>query len=203
MPLLLKLGVFVPGRAAGSRHFEAGAAVRFAFVAQLVDQRYGAIAQSKDHPPLLGNVSLAFKVIEIACPDLTPGHAQRAACGAIESVSGRRRLSKSGGDAPRGVTNEFSARHNGHMSAARLHKFVPATWLKDNRNANAIPSPRLFLPALGRDSGDPHRRPSPVGTNAYSVAIPADKGVVLPGYYWLFALSSSGIPGLSKTINIA
>ncbi len=41
-----------------------------------------------------------------------------------------------------------------------------------------------------------------VGTNAYALAIPADKGVVLPGYYMLFALSPTGVPSLSRTIKI-
>ncbi|MGQ0593430.1 MAG: galactose oxidase-like domain-containing protein [Gammaproteobacteria bacterium] len=41
-----------------------------------------------------------------------------------------------------------------------------------------------------------------VGTNAYSLAIPADKGVVLPGYYMLFSLSPTGVPSLSKTVKI-
>ncbi len=66
--------------------------------------------------------------------------------------------------------------------------------------------------ALVRNSSDTHtvnndQRRIPlaatvVGTNAYSLTIPADKGIVVPGYYMLFALTSSGVPSVSKAIKI-
>jgi galactose oxidase len=43
-----------------------------------------------------------------------------------------------------------------------------------------------------------------VSTNGttYGLAIPADPGVVLPGYYMLFALNAAGVPSISTTVNI-
>ncbi|WDD94131.1 RICIN domain-containing protein [Burkholderia sp. FERM BP-3421] len=37
---------------------------------------------------------------------------------------------------------------------------------------------------------------------AYQLTIPADAGVVLPGYYMLFALDANGVPSVSKAIKI-
>jgi hypothetical protein len=36
----------------------------------------------------------------------------------------------------------------------------------------------------------------------YTLSIPADSGVVLPGYYMLFALNAQGVPSISQTIQI-
>jgi galactose oxidase len=38
---------------------------------------------------------------------------------------------------------------------------------------------------------------------SYSVTIPADRGIVLPGNYMLFALDSAGVPSVAKTIRIS
>jgi hypothetical protein len=40
------------------------------------------------------------------------------------------------------------------------------------------------------------------GSAAYVLAIPSDPGVVLPGYYMLFALNASGVPSVSTTVQI-
>jgi galactose oxidase len=41
------------------------------------------------------------------------------------------------------------------------------------------------------------------GAYSYTLRMPsADPGVVLPGYYMLFALNSSGVPSVSTTIQI-
>ena len=37
----------------------------------------------------------------------------------------------------------------------------------------------------------------------YSFTLPADSGVVLPGYYMLFALTSGGVPSVAKTVKVA
>jgi galactose oxidase len=39
-------------------------------------------------------------------------------------------------------------------------------------------------------------------TGNYQLGIPADRGVVLPGNYMLFALDASGVPSVARTINI-
>ena len=43
---------------------------------------------------------------------------------------------------------------------------------------------------------------STTGDNAWSLAIPGNPGVVLPGYYMLFALNASGTPSVSKMIRV-
>ena len=37
----------------------------------------------------------------------------------------------------------------------------------------------------------------------YTMSIPADRGVVLPGYYMLFALNSAGVPSVARIIRIS
>ncbi len=39
-------------------------------------------------------------------------------------------------------------------------------------------------------------------SQSYTLSIPKDPGVVLPGYYMLFALSSRGVPSVSKSVRI-
>jgi hypothetical protein len=60
-------------------------------------------------------------------------------------------------------------------------------------------------------NNDQRRIPLSIGTTtalsggayAYTLTMPsADPGVVLPGYYMLFALNSNGVPGVSTTIQI-
>lgn len=41
----------------------------------------------------------------------------------------------------------------------------------------------------------------PVGTE-YTVVLPDDYGILLPGFYYLFAVSSSGVPSVAKTLQI-
>lgn len=40
------------------------------------------------------------------------------------------------------------------------------------------------------------------GTNTYSLAVPADPGVVLPGYYMLFAMNANRVPSVAATLQI-
>jgi hypothetical protein len=44
--------------------------------------------------------------------------------------------------------------------------------------------------------------PTSGGTNTYTLTIPSDPGIVLPGYYMLFALNTQGVPSVSTTILI-
>jgi galactose oxidase len=44
--------------------------------------------------------------------------------------------------------------------------------------------------------------PPVVTDTSYTVTIPADRGVVLPGYYMLFALDSAGVPSVAKMMRI-
>ena len=44
--------------------------------------------------------------------------------------------------------------------------------------------------------------PATVSSTTYTLQIPSDKGVVLPGNYMLFALDANGTPSASKIINI-
>ncbi|HVV16756.1 MAG TPA: RICIN domain-containing protein [Polyangia bacterium] len=40
------------------------------------------------------------------------------------------------------------------------------------------------------------------GATSYTLTIPADPGVVLPGYYMLFALNAQGVPSVAATVRI-
>ena len=44
--------------------------------------------------------------------------------------------------------------------------------------------------------------PTVVNSTTYTLQVPADKGVVLPGNYMLFALDAKGTPSIAKIINI-
>jgi galactose oxidase len=39
--------------------------------------------------------------------------------------------------------------------------------------------------------------------NSYTLAIPSNPGIVLPGYYWLFALNAQGVPSVGAVILIS
>ena len=41
------------------------------------------------------------------------------------------------------------------------------------------------------------------GTNAYALAIPANPGVVVPGYYMLFAMDAQGVPSVAKMVRVS
>ena len=44
--------------------------------------------------------------------------------------------------------------------------------------------------------------PRSTGANTYTVVVPSDPGIALPGYWMLFALNSAGVPSVAKTILI-
>lgn len=41
------------------------------------------------------------------------------------------------------------------------------------------------------------------GTNSYSLSLPADRGVLVPGYYMLFALNAAGVPSVAHILRIS
>ncbi|MER7761849.1 discoidin domain-containing protein [Streptomyces sp. NPDC097619] len=44
---------------------------------------------------------------------------------------------------------------------------------------------------------------APAGTGAYTVSLPADTGVVLPGTYMLFALDAQGVPSIARFLTVS
>ena len=56
-------------------------------------------------------------------------------------------------------------------------------------------------------NNDQRRIPLAIATtstaNAYTLNVPSDPGVALPGYYMLFALNASGVPSVSTTVLIS
>ncbi|MFD9307167.1 discoidin domain-containing protein [Streptomyces sp. NPDC060048] len=44
---------------------------------------------------------------------------------------------------------------------------------------------------------------TPAGTGAYTVSVPADTGVVLPGTYMLFALDAQGVPSTARFVTVS
>jgi galactose oxidase len=65
----------------------------------------------------------------------------------------------------------------------------------------------LRLGAVTHSVNNDQRRISLTATAAtstsYNVTIPADRWIVLPGYYMLFALDAAGVPSVAKTIKIS
>jgi len=54
-------------------------------------------------------------------------------------------------------------------------------------------------------NNDQRRIPLQVASNngnSYTLQLPADRGIILPGYYMLFALNANGVPSISKTVKI-
>ena len=49
----------------------------------------------------------------------------------------------------------------------------------------------------------PRRRQVNGGLNTYSLAVPADPGIALPGYWYLFAVNAAGVPSVSWTMLVA
>lgn len=45
-------------------------------------------------------------------------------------------------------------------------------------------------------------RPSNKYRKDYTATLPADSGILLPGYYYLFAINSAGVPSVAKTVQI-
>ncbi|WMX44015.1 discoidin domain-containing protein [Streptomyces roseicoloratus] len=65
----------------------------------------------------------------------------------------------------------------------------------------------LMRAAAATHSTDNDQRRVPLastasGTGSYTVTVPADKGVVLPGTYMLFALDSQGVPSTARFITV-
>ncbi|WP_245727713.1 discoidin domain-containing protein [Streptomyces vietnamensis] len=66
----------------------------------------------------------------------------------------------------------------------------------------------LMRAAAATHSTDNDQRRVPLastatGTGAYTVSVPADKGVVLPGTYMLFALDAHGVPSVARFITVS
>ncbi|XQE77697.1 galactose oxidase-like domain-containing protein [Streptomyces microflavus] len=64
---------------------------------------------------------------------------------------------------------------------------------------------RLVQTAAHSTDDDQRRVPltsAPEGTGAYTVSLPADKDVVLPGTYMLFGLGAQGAPSNTRAITV-
>ena len=44
--------------------------------------------------------------------------------------------------------------------------------------------------------------PTSAGTNRYTITVPNDAGIAIPGSWMLFALNSAGVPSVAKTVLI-
>ena len=72
---------------------------------------------------------------------------------------------------------------------------------------NAVTAFALMrLSAITHTTNNDQRRiplqPTALGSGAYSVTLPSDPGILLPGYYMLFALNANGVPSISTMIQI-
>lgn len=39
--------------------------------------------------------------------------------------------------------------------------------------------------------------------NTYSMSLPTDAGILIPGYYMLFAMNAAGVPSVAKFVQVA
>jgi galactose oxidase len=51
---------------------------------------------------------------------------------------------------------------------------------------------RIALPPTSSNGGTTHQ-----------LTLPADRGVVLPGYYMLFAMDANGVPSIAKSLRVS
>lgn len=104
-------------------------------------------------------------------------------------------LTSSGAPAPRPVINTVSPESiivgrtltittNSAISTVSLIRFGSTTHTVDTDQRRIPLTPRL------------------ISTNNYSVVIPNDPGIALPGYWMVFVLNSAGVPSVAKTILI-
>ncbi|MFB7462514.1 discoidin domain-containing protein [Streptomyces sp. NPDC056224] len=73
---------------------------------------------------------------------------------------------------------------------------------------NPVSSFVLMRAAAATHSTDNDQRRIPLvstatGTGAYTVSVPADTGVVLPGNYMLFALDAQGVPSIAQFVTVS
>ncbi|MEV7521836.1 discoidin domain-containing protein [Streptomyces sp. NPDC091371] len=86
-------------------------------------------------------------------------------------------------------------------------RFSPGTSLSVSTQG-AVSSFVLMRAAAATHSTDNDQRRIPLqstatGTGTYTVSVPADTGVVLPGNYMLFALDAQGVPSIATFVTVA
>jgi hypothetical protein len=109
------------------------------------------------------------------------------------------------------LTPHYLLNEDGSPATRPVIQTAPAAATHGTRIAVTTDSPAasFVLVRLGSTThtvnNDQRRVPlqfNSTGANAYSVAIPGNPGVALPGYYMLFALSESGVPSMSRMLRI-
>ncbi|MFJ3540115.1 galactose oxidase early set domain-containing protein [Streptomyces sp. NPDC090109] len=99
--------------------------------------------------------------------------------------SSKPRPAITGGVPPRsGAGTVLTVTTGGPVASFVLMRAAAATHSTDNDQRRAPPTS------------------APAGTGAHTVSLPADKGVVLPGTYMLFALDAQGVPSTARFITV-
>ncbi len=75
---------------------------------------------------------------------------------------------------------------------------LSATTHTVNNDQRRIP----FSTTLGNAADKTSSNLIATSPNSWQLTIPSDPGVMLPGYYMLFALTSAGVPSLSATVQV-
>lgn len=69
----------------------------------------------------------------------------------------------------------------------------------------ANPTPPLFLPHTDTVNTDQRRIPLTFTTTdntTYTMPLPADSGILIPGYYYLFAINAAGVPSVASFVEV-
>jgi galactose oxidase len=109
-------------------------------------------------------------------------------------------------------TPQYLLNADGTSAKRPVINSVSATSIKIGRTLtirtdSAITSMSLIRYGSATHTVDTDQRRIPLtltsaGTNTYSVVVPSDAGIALPGYWMLFTMNSAGVPSVAKTIKV-
>ena len=83
------------------------------------------------------------------------------------------------------VGSDITVKTSATVSSFALVRYASAT--------HSVNTDQRRIPLQPKDGGSP---------NGYTITIPSDSGVAIPGYWMLFALTDSGVPSKAKAIQI-
>ena len=109
-------------------------------------------------------------------------------------------------------TPQYLLKQNGQPAARPTINSVSATTLKVGATFTITTDTKVTAASLMRYGATTHtvntdQRRIPLtltsaGTKKYSMTLPGDPGILLPGYYMLFVLNSNGVPSVSKAVKV-
>jgi hypothetical protein len=109
------------------------------------------------------------------------------------------------------LTPPYLLNADGTAATRPVIQSAPASGQRGNAIAVTTDAPvssfaLIRLSAVTHTTNNDQRRiplmTTTTGASSYSLAIPADPGIALPGYYMLFAIDANGVPSVASTIQI-